>query len=586
MKRLLLGSIVLCGLGAASIAHAADRALPAAPVATLPAAWTWQGFYFGLHAGTSIANTSFTDPFGTSMFGDRVASPGFLGGGQVGYNWVVAPGWIVGVEGDGSLLSSDGTNTCLQFSPNFVGSTCKVDPRALGTLTGRAGFTIGPAGRTLLYGKAGLAVVDDAVAVQGNNNFGLTPSATNKNYAQWGWTLGAGVEQALTPAWSLKLEYDYMQFANHGVATPASNVVDPNTGDFDDVGPSASTAQQAIHAFKIGMNYHWGADPATGWSVPAVAPAYPVKALYKAPPPVWFAGWEGEIGGRYWVSSGKFQWDNFSSPDVRISRLTYDKLNGQSGEVFGRVDTPFNVFVKGFVGSGSITRGRMNDEDWGLHEPGDPIYTGYTNTLSDPVKGPISYFTGDLGYDLQRGPGYKAGPFVGYNYFKETANAFNCQQMANAASGICAPAVAPGTLTITETARWQSLRVGYAAETMLVDRVKISGDIAYLPYVAFEGRDDHWLRATPTNFLQRSQAGQGVQTEVILSYLVTPNFSLGIGGRYWAMWTAGGSFVCNGCTGISVTLPPVPSKNNTERFGMFFQGSYLFDTSGVAAAGK
>jgi len=193
---------------------------------------------------------------------------------------------------------------------------------------------------------------------------------------------------------------------------------------------------------------------------------------------------------------------------------------------------------------------------------------------------------GDLGYDLQRGPGYKAGPFVGYNYFKETANAFNCQQMANAVSGICAPAVAPGTLTITETARWQSLRVGYAAETMLVDRVKISGDIAYLPYVAFEGRDDHWLRAIPTNFLQRSQAGQGVQTEVILSYLVTPNFSLGVGGRYWAMWTAGGSFVCNGCSGISVTLPPVPSKNNTERFGMFFQGSYLFDTSGVAAAGK
>src|SRR6478736_9556701 len=144
MKRLLLGSIVLCGFAAAGVAHAADKTLPTR-TAVVPApapAWSWQGFYFGLHAGTAIADTSFTDPFGASMFGDRVASPGFLGGGQVGYNWVVAPGWIVGIEGDGSLLSADGTNTCLQFSPNFVGSTCKVAPRALGTFTGRAGFTI------------------------------------------------------------------------------------------------------------------------------------------------------------------------------------------------------------------------------------------------------------------------------------------------------------------------------------------------------------------------------------------------------------------------------------------------------------
>jgi opacity protein-like surface antigen len=422
MKRLLLGSIALWGLATADIAAAADKVLPTttAVAPAPPAAWTWQGFYFGLHAGTSIANTSFTDPFGPSMFGDRVASPGFLGGGQVGYNWVVAPGWIVGIEGDGSLLSSDGTNTCLQFSPDFVGSTCKVDPRALGTLTGRAGFTIGPTGRTLLYGKAGLAVVDDVIAVQGNYQFGLTPSTTSTNYAQWGWTLGAGVEHALTPAWSLKLEYDYMQFANHGIATPAStNVLDVDAGILGTVGPSTSTAQQTIHAFKIGMNYHWGADPGGGWSVPVAAPAYPVKAIYKAPPPVWFAGWEGEIGGRYWVSSGKFQWDNFASPDVRVSRLTYDKLNGQTGEIFGRVDTPFNIFVKGFVGSGSITSGHMNDEDWGFDKDLAQVFTGYTNTLSDPVKGPMGYATIDIGYDLQRGPGYKAGPFVGYNYFKE-----------------------------------------------------------------------------------------------------------------------------------------------------------------------
>jgi hypothetical protein len=400
--------------------------------------------------------------------------------------------------------------------------------------------------------------------------------------------LGGGVEQALTPAWSLKFEYDYMRLADRSVSTPASNVVDPNTGALSGVGPNSSSVQQAIHAFKIGVNYHWGADPGGGWSVPVAAPAYPVKAIYKAPPQAArLAGWEGEIGGRYWLSSGKFQWALFAAPDVRSSQLTYDKLNGQSGEIFGRLDTPINIFIKGFIGGGSITSGGMNDEDSGLRQdPVTPIHVGYSNTLSDPVKGPISYATADLGYDLQRGPGYKAGPFVGYNYFKETPHAYNCMQTANLPSAICAPAFPLGILNIIQSARWQSLRIGYAGETMLVDRVKISSDVAYLPYVAFDGRDDHELRPTPTFFLQHARDGQGVQTEVVLSYLVAPNFSLGVGGRYWAMWTAGGHYICDGCSGVGVTSALFPTGINTERYGLFFQGSYLFDTSGLAVAGQ
>jgi hypothetical protein len=239
-----------------------------------------------------------------------------------------------------------------------------------------------------------------------------------------------------------------------------------------------------------------------------------------------------------------------------------------------------NIFVKGFIGSGSITGGRMNDEDWGVDTNGGAPFVGYTNTLSDPVKGPMGYATADLGYNLNRGPGYKAGPFVGYNYFKETMNAWNCMQIANAVSGICAPAEPIGTLTITQTARWQSLRVGYGGETMLMDRVKISGDVAYLPYVSFDGRDDHWLRDVPTFFGQQSRGGQGVQTEIILSYLVTPNFSLGVGARYWAMWTTAGRFAQ---TTPAETTGLFPAKNNTERYGVFFQGSYLFNTLGMAA---
>src|SRR5262249_54379769 len=86
-----------------------------------------------------------------------------------------------------------------------------------------------------------------------------------------------------TPAWSLKFEYDYMQFADHNVPTPASNVINPATGVATAVvGPNTSTAQEAGHAFKIGLNYHWGMDPREGWRLPTPAPAHPVKAIDKA----------------------------------------------------------------------------------------------------------------------------------------------------------------------------------------------------------------------------------------------------------------------------------------------------------------
>ena len=37
-----------------------------------------------------------------------------------------------------------------------------------------------------------------------------------------GLTAGAGVEKALTPAWSVRLEYDYTNFGSADIATPAS----------------------------------------------------------------------------------------------------------------------------------------------------------------------------------------------------------------------------------------------------------------------------------------------------------------------------------------------------------------------------
>jgi outer membrane protease len=286
----------------------------------------------------------------------------------------------------------------------------------------------------------------------------------------------------------------------------------------------------------------------------------------KARPVVWTGGWDIEAGARYWYSSGKSQNEN-GSPNILVSRLTYDNMSANSGEIFGRIDTPSNVFVKGFAGLGSIFSGKMNDEDWGLPREFLPVPTAYEVTQST-VTGSLDYATADIGYDVLRGPNYKLGPFVGYNYFHANINSFGCTQLLQPGPNICAPPPTPGQLSISEKDTWQSLRVGMSAEAPVWDRFKISGDVAYLPYVHFSGLDTHWAR-NPVTYFPSHGEGQGVQTEVLVSYLLTESFSVGLGGRYWAMWTTNASQ----STSMS-NNPPGFYKANVERYGVFVQAAY------------
>jgi|HubBroStandDraft_2_1064218.scaffolds.fasta_scaffold743987_2 hypothetical protein len=68
------------------------------------------------------------------------------------------------------------------------------------------------------------------------------------------------------------------------------------------------------------------------------------------------SGWNIQIGARYFYSANRFQKDLGSTTDsaqasTLNSRLTYD-TTGNSGEFFGRIEAPQNIFVKGNVGAG------------------------------------------------------------------------------------------------------------------------------------------------------------------------------------------------------------------------------------------
>jgi outer membrane protease len=188
--------------------------------------------------------------------------------------------------------------------------------------------------------------------------------------------------------------------------------------------------------------------------------------------------------------------------------------------------------------------------------------------LSNPVTGRIDYATLDLGYDLFRTAADKLGMFVGYNYYRETKSAFGCTQIANPISD-CVPALPGSVLGITEDSTWQSFRIGVNGEFTIADRFKLGADIAYLPHVEFNGTDDHVLRAL---IVSQSGIGKGVQLEGILSYLITDQFSVGVGGRYWAMWTTRDAIAEFG--GFPCPCQTLPAK--TERFGAFLQASYNF----------
>src|SRR6516165_7636390 len=108
MKRLLLAGLAFSAL--IMPAMAADMPLKAPPPPPI-----WTGLYWGVNVGWigaseyNITNTG-TDT-GPSGLGSALAlgliprtvavgHNGFIGGGQIGYNWQIDPSWVWGVEAD------------------------------------------------------------------------------------------------------------------------------------------------------------------------------------------------------------------------------------------------------------------------------------------------------------------------------------------------------------------------------------------------------------------------------------------------------------------------------------------------------
>jgi opacity protein-like surface antigen len=536
---------------------------PGGVAADSPApAFDWSGAYVGYHTGGALGLVDVEDPFGGSIFGDTVRTPGVLAGGQLGYNWQFG-NTVLGLEADASWADMDGTNTCFAFSGFYVSSNCRTEIDALGTFTGRIGWALPFDERTLLFAKGGLAWEHAKTEATVNGGLGL-PTTRTEGFA-WGWTLGAGAERAIASRWSLKAEYDFLSF-DDGFAAPASAlqpVPTPTPLAAPPNAPGAATSiAQDIHQFKLGLNYRIGADGASLHDdlLAGLRPSGPSPSRT-----------EIVAGVRYVHGWGQFHKDlGVTALSSLASRLTYDSTNVNGAELYARIDTPHAVMVKGIVGAGT-GGGKMNDEDWGLPSPPFAAFVPYSNTISD-VDDDIRYAIVDVGYDWWRGAGYRVTPFIGYSYFEQDMEGLGCTQIANPNSD-CVNSLPASVLAITENDRWDALRLGTAVEVVLLPRLGLKAEAAYLPYVDFTGTDDHILRALVS---PEDGRGVGMQLEAMLSYAVTESLSLGVGGRYWSMWTTSGN-VNFGGAGIIV-----PMRYAAEQAHLLIEGTYRFDLGPAA----
>src|ERR1700749_1554346 len=198
MNKLSILTAAAIVIGAAAPAAAADLSARApAPYTKAPAmvqaAYDWSGFYIGLNGGGATGNVNWNS-FNAAGVGDEGSHHpnGGTVGGQVGYRWQMSS-WVFGLEAQGNWADFKGSNTSLVFA-NTTNQT-KID--AFGLFTGQIGYAWD---RTLLYVKGGAAVTDNRYQIFATPGGGLLNSVSE---SRWGAALGAGIEYAFAPGWSL-----------------------------------------------------------------------------------------------------------------------------------------------------------------------------------------------------------------------------------------------------------------------------------------------------------------------------------------------------------------------------------------------
>jgi outer membrane immunogenic protein len=291
MKKLVFSIAAIALIG--TPAFAADMAVKAPPPAPAPV-YSWTGWYAGVNAGASFGNVktdfnvtpvilSGVNQFSSGFaFSNREYPDGFIGGGQIGYNWQYSPLIVVGLEADfQGAVEKESNNLSTPFSfdthsiPGILTGSAATNYQTkidwFGTVRGRIGYVWGN-GQLLSYVTGGLAYGE--VDLEGTNSVVVFPSGggtllasvtqtIGHSQVNAGWVVGGGTEGRLDfwglRNWTWKIEGLYMDLGTldaTGVTSVAiCNICAP--------GPQASGGQVTTHThftdtiLRAGVNYQF-----------------------------------------------------------------------------------------------------------------------------------------------------------------------------------------------------------------------------------------------------------------------------------------------------------------------------------------
>jgi outer membrane immunogenic protein len=262
---ILLSAVLAAGIGQA--AFAADLPARPAPYAApvIVPIYNWSGCYLGANVGgqygsDKITTTSSVNNFGAAgaAFLDGLTSTtinpqGVIGGVQGGCNAQFAS-FVIGFEADASWLYGVQSRTVTVGAgapaPFLAGDfmTNEVKATFLATARARAGVALD---RVLLFVTGGAAFgtikTSDSLGTFG----GLFVSTTSTTANRTGWTVGAGLEYAMTQNWLFKAEYLYVDLGSFDAPIACALIcIDAND--------TTAHHKYTDHIGRIGINYKFG----------------------------------------------------------------------------------------------------------------------------------------------------------------------------------------------------------------------------------------------------------------------------------------------------------------------------------------
>lgn len=202
---LTCGTLSLTALGGPEPLPSGKEMKEVAP-APLPEC-NWTGFYIGAHAGGQFSHSETFDLDGYNAEGQGwgYSESGFVGGGQVGYNFQWH--WLVlGPEFDLGYMDLDGRG--VEPSSRSGDARGESNSDFYATFRGRFGVALD---QWLFYATGG------GIAVNYDPQFNdpvSSPSGPDMIHAadkgfDWGYVVGGGIERMIGCHWSIKAEYLY-----------------------------------------------------------------------------------------------------------------------------------------------------------------------------------------------------------------------------------------------------------------------------------------------------------------------------------------------------------------------------------------